>query len=55
MAILGTPTKAVGAMLGDPGPAPPVGAHSRQVLSEVLEYESERIKRLFSEGVVAGS
>jgi crotonobetainyl-CoA:carnitine CoA-transferase CaiB-like acyl-CoA transferase len=55
MAILGTPTKAVGAMLGDPGPAPPVGAHSRQVLSEVLEYESERIERLFSEGVVAGS
>jgi crotonobetainyl-CoA:carnitine CoA-transferase CaiB-like acyl-CoA transferase len=54
MAILGTPTRAVGAAMSDPGPAPRVGEHSRLILEEVLGYSAERIDRLFADAVVAG-
>ena len=54
MAILGTPTAAVGAALPDPDPAPRVGQHTRQILGDVLGYGSEHIDQLFADGVVAG-
>lgn len=53
--ILGTPIRALGASLPDPDPAPRLGQHSREVLEQVLRYDAERIDKLFTKGVVAGS
>lgn len=55
MAILGTPTRAVGAARVDPDPAPRVGQHSRRILADVLGYDAERIEELFAGGTVTGS
>jgi crotonobetainyl-CoA:carnitine CoA-transferase CaiB-like acyl-CoA transferase len=55
MALLGTPVRTAGSAPADPGPAPAVGRHSRQILEEVLGYGPTRIEALFSRGVVTGA
>jgi crotonobetainyl-CoA:carnitine CoA-transferase CaiB-like acyl-CoA transferase len=55
MAILGTPTRAIGAALPEPDPAPAVGQHTRRILAEILGYDSGHIEQLFAGGAVAGS
>ncbi len=53
--MLGTPVRAVGALVNPPRAAPSVGQHSEEVLSELLSYSAAQIQELVHQGVVVAA